>query len=101
MKISIYDAGDKKKFSVPLPSCILFSRPMSSLICRIVMKKGTSDKIEIKGGGMAGIVIEKNCDTEKLINRAFRVMRKFRRRHKKFQLLEISSADGDSVEIRI
>lgn len=88
MKIAVkYD--DNRKLNIRFPSCLVFN----GLVCTVAA--GSINK-KLKKEGISGCRL-----SAKQLRRLSRTIMKYRRRHRDWKLVEVSSSDGDSVTIKL
>ena len=121
MRIYIHTEGGKKEFTLMFPTYLIFSSASAHLAAwgakRSIKKGGSSKKkpplfsFSIKSNKADGFSLEggnkeEMSDAEaKAISKALpalcREIRRYRRRHGRFTLLEVESSDGEEVKITI
>ena len=84
MKIKVKDAD--KNIKIIFPTCLLLNRLTAFAAPKFLHKKLKSHGIEIT-----------SAQAVKLI----KTLKRFRRRHKNWKLVEVNSADGEHIEIRL
>lgn len=86
MRIIINSKEDRKKLRLVLPLSFIKSR----LFLKIMIKNGGSD-----------IDLSELKKMKKLFNQSYRVLKRYIKKYGHFYLVQIESADGDRVIIRV
>ncbi len=81
MKIYIKE-NDGNELRIPIPTGVILSRPAALWIRRRLEKHGI-------------------CFTRRQILRMAKILRRFRRKHREWKIIEVEDADGERVDISV
>lgn len=82
MKIIVKDSEERKDFHLTLPSALILNSFAASFLSRFLKREG----INI---------------TSRQARQVARSLKKFKRRHKDWPLVEVNDADGDHIRITL
>ena len=101
MKIEIFDEGVRRSHLI-LPTALLFSRTGMRITSNIMNKvlDSRSEETDDDLDEMEELVDDKPTDSEKFRELSAQI-RKFKRRHPGFVLLEAEDEEGDGVKITL
>lgn len=93
MKIRIKDEG--RGFTLRLPSTMILSRPVAGLIAKLIVKHVADEEDAATENEVRERIGRLKCELTPLLHG----LRRFKRSHRGFKLLEVEDSDGSAVEV--